>query len=110
MARHEASGVGMVVENNDLRVLRWRRSIRNLVLMLAQWLLPTTARCCVLDESGEADLDLCDNELYIFITLKSKHDIKAVEIYQHAESQEYRGGDSSDTVQTVPHLVDVIVD
>lgn len=64
----------------------------------------------VLDDGGEADLDLGNYERYLNITLTRDHNITTGKIYQHVIQAERRGDYLGKTVQIVPHLVNAIAD
>lgn len=63
----------------------------------------------VLDDGGEADLDLGNYERYLGITLSREHNITTGKVYQHVIQAERRGDYLGKTVQIVPDLVDAIV-
>lgn len=62
----------------------------------------------VLDDGGEADLDLGNYERYLGITLTRDHNITTGKVYQHVIRAERRGEYLGRTVQIVPDLVDAI--
>ncbi|KAJ5566803.1 P-loop containing nucleoside triphosphate hydrolase [Penicillium sp. DV-2018c] len=64
----------------------------------------------VLDDGGEADLDLGNYERYLGITLTREHNITTGKVYQHVIQAERRGDYLGKTVQIVPHLVDAIAE
>lgn len=64
----------------------------------------------VLDDGGEADLDLGNYERYLNVTLTKKHNITTGKVYQHVIERERRGDYLGKTVQVVPHLTNAIQD
>lgn len=62
----------------------------------------------VLDDGGEADLDLGNYERFLDITLTKDHNITTGKIYDHVISRERRGDYLGKTVQVVPHITDAI--
>lgn len=64
----------------------------------------------VLNDGGEADLDLGNYERYINVTLTRDHNITTGKIYQHVIERERRGEYLGKTVQIVPHLTNAIQD
>ncbi|KAI9929593.1 CTP synthase ura7 [Aspergillus wentii] len=64
--------------------------------------------CFVLDDGGEADLDLGNYERYLGVTLGRDNNITTGKIYQHVIDKERRGDYLGKTVQIVPHLTNEI--
>jgi CTP synthase len=64
----------------------------------------------VLDDGGEADLDLGNYERYLNITLTRENNITSGKVYQHVIERERRGDYLGKTVQMVPHVTDAIQD
>ncbi|KAL4918313.1 CTP synthase N-terminus-domain-containing protein [Aspergillus aurantiobrunneus] len=64
--------------------------------------------CFVLDDGGEADLDLGNYERYLGVTLGRDNNITTGKIYQHVIEKERRGDYLGKTVQIVPHLTNEI--
>ncbi|OJJ50179.1 hypothetical protein ASPZODRAFT_13268 [Penicilliopsis zonata CBS 506.65] len=64
--------------------------------------------CFVLDDGGEADLDLGNYERYLGVTLGKDNNITTGKIYQHVINKERRGDYLGKTVQIVPHLTNEI--
>lgn len=62
----------------------------------------------VLDDGGEADLDLGNYERFMDITLTRKHNITTGKVYQQVISRERKGDYLGKTVQVVPHVTDAI--
>ncbi|KAK5174774.1 CTP synthase ura7 [Saxophila tyrrhenica] len=58
----------------------------------------------VLDDGGEADLDLGNYERYLNITLSRSNNITLGKIYQRVIEKERRGDYLGKTVQVVPHV------
>ncbi len=64
--------------------------------------------CFVLDDGGEADLDLGNYERFLDVTLTKDHNITTGKMYQHVIQRERRGDYLGKTVQVVPHVTDTI--
>ena len=64
----------------------------------------------VLNDGGEADLDLGNYERYLNVTLTRKHNITTGKVYQHVIERERKGDYLGKTVQVVPHLTNAIQD
>ncbi|CAH7683423.1 CTP synthase N-terminus-domain-containing protein [Phakopsora pachyrhizi] len=64
----------------------------------------------VLDDGGEADLDLGNYERYLDVTLTREHNITTGKIYSEVISKERRGDYLGKTVQIIPHVTDAIQD
>lgn len=82
----------------------------------------------VLDDGGEADLDLGNYERYLDITLSRENNLTTGKVYQHVIDREvrrsqtlYRNDETKDgvqrkgdylgkTVQVIPHVTDAIQD
>lgn len=64
----------------------------------------------VLNDGGEADLDLGNYERYLNITLTRDHNITTGKVYQQVIEKERRGDYLGKTVQVVPHLTNAIQD
>ncbi|SPQ93971.1 CTP synthase [Plasmodiophora brassicae] len=64
----------------------------------------------VLDDGGEADLDLGNYERFLDISLTKDHNITTGKIYDLVISRERRGDYLGKTVQVVPHATDAIQD
>jgi len=64
----------------------------------------------VLDDGGEADLDLGNYERFLNVTLTKDHNITTGKIYQHVLNTERRGDYLGKTVQMVPHVTNCIQD
>lgn len=64
----------------------------------------------VLDDGGEADLDLGNYERYLDVTLTREHNITTGKIYSEVISKERRGDYLGKTVQVIPHVTDAIQD
>ena len=62
----------------------------------------------VLNDGGEADLDLGNYERYLNITLTRENNITTGKIYQHVINKERAGDYLGRTVQVVPHVTDAI--
>ncbi|GAA6006554.1 hypothetical protein JCM10207_004970 [Rhodosporidiobolus poonsookiae] len=64
----------------------------------------------VLDDGGEADLDLGNYERYLNVTLGRDNNITTGKIYSHVIERERRGDYLGKTVQVIPHVTDAIQD
>jgi len=64
----------------------------------------------VLEDGGEADLDLGNYERFLDITLTSKHSMTSGKIYDQVIRRERTGHYLGKTVQMVPHVTDAIQD
>ncbi|CCH42082.1 CTP synthase [Wickerhamomyces ciferrii] len=64
----------------------------------------------VLNDGGEADLDLGNYERYLNITLTRDHNITTGKVYQQVIERERKGDYLGKTVQVVPHLTNAIQD
>lgn len=64
----------------------------------------------VLDDGGEADLDLGNYERFMDITLGKDNNLTTGKIYQHVIERERKGEYLGKTVQVVPHITDAIQD
>lgn len=64
----------------------------------------------VLNDGGEADLDLGNYERYLDVTLMRDNNITTGKIYREVIDKERRGDYLGKTVQIVPHLTDAIQD
>ena len=64
----------------------------------------------VLDDGGEADLDLGNYERFLGCTLTSKHNITSGKIYEKVIRRERTGDYLGKTVQMIPHVTDAVQD
>jgi len=62
----------------------------------------------VLEDGGEADLDLGNYERFLDITLSRDHNITTGKIYERVIRRERQGDYLGKTVQVVPHVTDAI--
>lgn len=62
----------------------------------------------VLNDGGEADLDLGNYERYLNVTLTHDHNITTGKVYRQVIEKERRGDYLGKTVQVVPHLTNAI--
>lgn len=62
----------------------------------------------VLDDGGEADLDLGNYERSLNITLTKRHNITTGKVYQQVIARERKGDYLGKTVQVVPHVTNAI--
>jgi len=64
----------------------------------------------VLEDGGEADLDLGNYERFLELTLTSNHSLTSGKIYEQVIKRERTGHYLGKTVQMVPHVTDAIQD
>ena len=64
----------------------------------------------VLDDGGEADLDLGNYERFLDVTLTRDHNITSGKAFQRVLESERKGDYLGKTVQIVPHLTNCIQD
>jgi len=64
----------------------------------------------VLDDGGEADLDLGNYERFLDVTLTKDNNITTGKLYQSVIERERRGDYLGKTVQVVPHITDACQD
>uniref|UniRef100_A0A6V3IIT6 CTP synthase n=1 Tax=Lotharella globosa TaxID=91324 RepID=A0A6V3IIT6_9EUKA len=64
----------------------------------------------VLDDGGEADLDLGNYERFMNVNLTKEHNITTGKIYSRVIEKERRGDYLGKTVQVVPHVTDALQD
>jgi len=64
----------------------------------------------VLEDGGEADLDLGNYERFLELTLTSRHSVTSGKIYDQVIRRERTGHYLGKTVQMVPHVTDAIQD
>mmetsp|Transcript_7137 Transcript_7137/g.17308 ORF Transcript_7137/g.17308 Transcript_7137/m.17308 type:complete len:617 (+) Transcript_7137:60-1910(+) len=64
----------------------------------------------VLDDGGEADLDLGNYERFLDLSLESVHSLTSGKVYQKVLRRERAGDFLGKTVQMVPHVTDEIQD
>jgi len=64
----------------------------------------------VLDDGGEADLDLGNYERYLDITLSKDNNITTGKIYKEVIEKERKGDYLGKTVQVIPHVTNAIQD
>lgn len=62
----------------------------------------------VLDDGGEADLDLGNYERYLDITLTREHNLTTGKVYSQVIQKERKGDYLGKTVQVIPHVTDAI--
>lgn len=62
----------------------------------------------VLEDGGEADLDLGNYERFLDVTLTSRHNITSGKIYNQVIKKERDGDYLGKTVQMVPHVTDAV--
>lgn len=66
--------------------------------------------CFVMDDGGEADLDLRNYERFLNVTLTKDHNITTGKVYKQVIDRERRGDYLGKTVQVVPHITNCIQD
>lgn len=64
----------------------------------------------VLDDGGEADLDLGNYERFLDVNLTREHNITTGKVYDLVIQRERRGDYLGKTVQVVPHVTDAVQD
>ena len=64
----------------------------------------------VLDDGGEADLDLGNYERYLDVTLSKDNNITTGKIYKEVIEKERKGDYLGKTVQVIPHVTNAIQD
>lgn len=64
----------------------------------------------VLNDGGEADLDLGNYERFLDVTLTKDHNITTGKVYAQVINRERKGDYLGKTVQVVPHITDAIQD
>lgn len=64
----------------------------------------------VLNDGGEADLDLGNYERYLDVTLGRDNNLTTGKIYSHVIEKERKGDYLGKTVQVVPHITGAIQD
>lgn len=64
----------------------------------------------VLEDGGEADLDLGNYERFLDVTLTARHNITSGKIYDQVIKRERAGDYLGKTVQMVPHVTDAVQD
>ena len=64
----------------------------------------------VLNDGGEADLDLGNYERYLDVTLGKDNNITTGKVYSHVIERERKGDYLGKTVQVIPHLTNAIQD
>lgn len=64
----------------------------------------------VLDDGGEADLDLGNYERFVDLTLTKDNNLTTGKVYASVVEKERKGGYLGKTVQVVPHITDEIQD
>lgn len=105
----KASSIGLLLKTTGLRVTTIK--IDPYMNVDAGTMAPTEhGEVFVLDDGGEADLDLGNYERYLGITLTREHNITTGIIYKHVIDCERRGDYLGRTVQVVPHLTTAIQD
>ncbi|KAG1658793.1 hypothetical protein FOA52_011735 [Chlamydomonas sp. UWO 241] len=104
-----ASSIGVLLKNCGFRVTSIK--IDPYLNMDAGTMSPFEhGEVFVLDDGGEADLDLGNYERFLDITLCKDNNITTGKIYSTVIERERRGDYLGKTVQVVPHITDAIQD
>uniref|UniRef100_A0A7S0RRZ8 CTP synthase n=1 Tax=Chlamydomonas leiostraca TaxID=1034604 RepID=A0A7S0RRZ8_9CHLO len=104
-----ASSIGVLLKNCGFRVTSIK--IDPYLNMDAGTMSPFEhGEVFVLDDGGEADLDLGNYERFLDVTLNKDNNLTTGKIYQHVIERERRGDYLGKTVQVVPHITDAIQD
>lgn len=104
-----ASSIGVLLKNCGFRVTSIK--IDPYLNMDAGTMSPFEhGEVFVLDDGGEADLDLGNYERFMDITLQKDNNLTTGKIYQAVIDRERRGDYLGKTVQVVPHITDAIQD
>ncbi|PWN19461.1 CTP synthase [Microstroma glucosiphilum] len=104
-----ASSTGLLLKTLGLRVTAIK--IDPYMNIDAGTMAPTEhGEVFVLDDGGEADLDLGNYERYLDVTLSKDNNITTGKIYREVIEKERRGDYLGKTVQIVPHLTNAIQD
>ncbi|WFD31297.1 CTP synthase (glutamine hydrolyzing) [Malassezia sp. CBS 17886] len=104
-----ASSTGLLLKTLGLRVTAIK--IDPYMNIDAGTMAPTEhGEVFVLNDGGEADLDLGNYERYLNVTLSRDNNITTGKIYRQVIEKERRGDYLGKTVQIVPHLTDAIQD
>ncbi|PWN27108.1 CTP synthase [Jaminaea rosea] len=104
-----ASSTGLLLKTLGLRVTAIK--IDPYMNIDAGTMAPTEhGEVFVLNDGGEADLDLGNYERYLDVTLSRDNNITTGKIYRQVIEKERRGDYLGKTVQIVPHLTNAIQD
>mmetsp|Transcript_17645 Transcript_17645/g.30259 ORF Transcript_17645/g.30259 Transcript_17645/m.30259 type:complete len:597 (-) Transcript_17645:302-2092(-) len=104
-----ASSIGVLLKNCGFRVTAIK--IDPYLNMDAGTMSPFEhGEVFVLDDGGEADLDLGNYERFMDITLAKDNNLTTGKIYSYVIERERRGDYLGKTVQVVPHITDAIQD
>lgn len=104
---HLASSTGLLLKTQGLKVTAIK--IDPYMNIDAGTMAPTEhGEVFVLNDGGEADLDLGNYERYLDVTLRRDNNITTGKIYSQVIEKERRGDYLGKTVQIVPHLTDAI--
>lgn len=104
-----ASSIGVLLKNCGFRVTSIK--IDPYLNMDAGTMSPFEhGEVFVLDDGGEADLDLGNYERFLDVTLTKDNNLTTGKVYQHVIERERRGDYLGKTVQVVPHITDAIQD
>merc|ERR1719222_1515228 len=103
------SSVGVVLKSHGLRVTASK--IDPYLNIDAGTMSPFEhGEVYVLEDSGEADLDLGNYERFLDLTLTSGHSMTSGKVYDQVIQRERKGHYLGKTVQMVPHVTDGIQD
>merc|ERR1719199_1454620 len=103
------SSIGVVLKSHGIRVTAIK--IDPYLNIDAGTMSPFEhGECYVLDDGGEADLDLGNYERFLDVTLTSRHSMTSGKVYDQVIQRERTGHYLGKTVQMVPHVTDAIQD
>ena len=109
MQRDAASSTGLLLKTLGLKVTAIK--IDPYMNIDAGTMAPTEhGEVFVLNDGGEADLDLGNYERFLNVTLRRDNNITTGKIYSQVIQKERRGDYLGKTVQIVPHLTGAIQD
>ncbi|KAJ9112331.1 CTP synthase ura7 [Naganishia cerealis] len=104
-----ASSTGLLLKTTGLKVTAIK--IDPYMNIDAGTMAPTEhGEVYVLNDGGEADLDLGNYERYLDVTLSRDNNITTGKIYSHVIEKERRGDYLGKTVQVIPHLTNAVQD
>jgi len=104
-----ASSTGLLLKTTGLKVTSIK--IDPYMNIDAGTMAPTEhGEVYVLNDGGEADLDLGNYERYLDVTLSRDHNITTGKVYQYVIEKERKGDYLGKTVQVIPHLTNAIQD
>lgn len=102
-----SSSIGLLLREAGLRVTSMK--IDPYINIDAGTMSPFEhGECYVLEDGGEADLDLGNYERFLGVTLTRDHNITTGKVYQEVIRAERKGEYLGKTVQVVPHVTDAV--